>query len=508
MSSIGTKKPIFLPIIGIAVMCVAVYAILFAGPAVITQESIEARLQQFADNISREAAKNGKEGKFTYGAVTLDGWGFDKHANVENVTLAFGEKSALDTHKWSLSTTKMQVMPDPSRVGNLLFTFPETINVIENSQLQKHVTFSAPLKYGFYEGMEKGQHVVEHSVHLPPQIIMEPANSAEQTEKAQRVVISYDANPTLRVRLLPEANQTDADYDLSNIKLVAEDGTEASVASLVSHFHEEEGPDHRPQGKYSLQMTDLSVHDKSQTSKPYSLSADINYTGPQITGTLKESSPGAGTTDVDVKDVTLSNKDFKISAAGHLSTSVDDPLPFGALNLHITNVPQLLTSDILPESGRKIIAAALQKITGRAPDTLTAADVPLKRERNNVLYVGDTTFEALAASMFSDMLKGSPSQAQQQPKETAPAQATDNKVLPPEDAAHAAKDIDKLPTKVSPPEGATAAAPAPATVLPPDDDTPPEAAPAAGPETAPTEGDKPAEDKPAETAPEPAKGSL
>src|SRR5258706_11683470 len=134
-------------IVGLAILGLTVVTILFSGSSRIDRVAIEHKLQDFAEYVAHDAASAGKEGKFAYGSIAIEGWGYKKYASVANVTLEFAEKSLLGTNRWSFSTRRMLVVPDAVVPGSLFFIFPEPVNVIENSQLKTTITGAGPFQF-------------------------------------------------------------------------------------------------------------------------------------------------------------------------------------------------------------------------------------------------------------------------------------------------------------------------------------------------------------------------
>jgi hypothetical protein len=393
-------------IIGVLIMAASVAVIMFSGTSVITEDSTRSRLDQFAAHVYEHASKDGKEGVFSYGDIHVRGWGYSKYAEVSNVSLGIAERSLLDTTRWTFSTLRMDVLPDPVNHANVLFVFPAPINVIKNSQLKSVVSFSEPLKYGLFDGEENKTHTVKHTLYMPAQIILTPGRAVDsKLPPGQRLTISYDANPLVLFKTMPEKHEREAAYAFGHVHARSDDGSDVTIESLASNFSEKPGADGKPQGSYTLQISDLALHDAARTTKAYSFGFDISYRGDQPGLALSSLTPQAGNTEVTLNQLFLASDDFRVKAAGNFALSVDDPLPAGAVQIDIENVQQLLASELMSEPARKALVMALQKTTGKDASTLTNASLPMKRESKGVMYVGAITFDELAAGLLADMMK-------------------------------------------------------------------------------------------------------
>lgn len=436
MTLLDTRKsPRLLPILGLLILIAAVGIILFTGASGMSRESIEQRLRQFSDQITSEAAKSGREARFAYGNITMEGWGFNKRATVENVSLEVAEKSVLDVNRWSLSTAKMLAEPDPVTANNLVFVLPEPINVIENSQIKTVVTFSAPLKFTYFNGMVNKTQRIEQNFHFPDKIFLTSAQTAgEPADKTNDVVISYDENPVFTIKSEPATGARDANYAFRDVKIAMGDGSQATIASLSSILTEKPGADKKPVGNYKLMLVDLILRDSERTSHAYTITTNFDYTGDIPSLSMNKMTLTPENSLITLNQLLIASDSFKIKAEGKLMLASDDPLPSGMINVDIDNVQSLINSELVPEASRPSVMDALQKITGQPVGSLTNVTIPVKREKSGMMYIGNVTFEELVASLLANMIRSAPPGA---PVAVPPAEQKPADAPPPAPAVNA-----------------------------------------------------------------------
>jgi hypothetical protein len=453
-----SKKPSLLQsVIGMAVIVTVIFVILFSGASAITQENIKQHLDHFAEYMAKDVQGQTRTGKFSYGDIVINGMGFNKSAVVSNVSIEMSEKSTIDTPKWSISTEKMLVLPDPTMPSRLYFVFPDPINIIENSQLKTTITSSTPIKYSFTEISKDNAAKYTHALFLPNQIIFTPAKAAgDESAHANRTIVSLGDNAKLVEQFTPAQNKREAQVVLNNIKIDSDEGADTTIGAITAKFLETDVENNQVQGQYSWDITDVSGPSKEEKDgKPYSMNGDIAFQGEAPGIEIKNMAPVFGNTEFTVNKWTLSNDDFKILAQGKVAITSDDPLPSGNLSVSIENAGQFINSYLVPSPARAAITAAFQKVTGQPVEAQTHVYIPLKRDKNGVFYVGDLTFEALTASLAADALKLPPS------------------VLPPTETpstAPAEQPLPGLPVPVAPTDQPAAAVPpatTPATVVTP-----------------------------------------
>jgi len=405
MSALDAKKAHLKPLIGVFILVVAVVIILFSGMSGITEANVGQHLQDVADYVAQEAGAVGKEAKLTHGKLAIEGWGFNKHATVDDVSLELVDKSSPIPVKWSVSTAKMLVLPDPVSANGLIFEFPGPINVAQGGQPKTVISFPMPLKY-VYSNMQ-GSHgpIIVHALHLPNEMTFAAVGDGNG-----RIVVDHDPNSLFYEKFMPANHERESAYKFSHVKITSADGMQLAASEITSNFNEAKQENGRVEGKYALTVSDFVLHDHDKASKSYNLSVSLS-TGRAPTGN----------TDTAINEALFTADTFKVKVTGGISTSSDDGFPSGNAMVDIDNVPHFLASELIPEQARKTVAAALEKVTGQPADKLTHAMIPLKRDKNGSLYIGDAMFAALAASVLADMVQTSAPAAGGSEPSSAPA---------------------------------------------------------------------------------------
>jgi hypothetical protein len=293
----------------------------------------------------------------------------------------------------------MAVVPDPMMARRLYYVFGDVLTLKKNDATVATVTFSEPLKYGQLEIRKNETRSMVQTFKLPGNIAVTPMGA--NGTPGEKVVIAYDANPTVQITSSLEKPLRDAVYEFHNLTVTAANEKPLHMGYLHSELHEKPTDSGAVEGHYTLAVTALKT---DATAKPCDLSTDMAYTGEQPL--LKIAGLVADTIDtsLNIKELTMDCADFKLSAEGGLTRSPQDPLPYGLLHVKIEQVKQLLASPLLGEQGRSLLSQVLVKVTSQPVEALANVDIPIKREKNSTLYIGDVTFEALAASLFSNML--------------------------------------------------------------------------------------------------------
>lgn len=459
-----SKKCSLVSVLALLVAVVALWFVWFGTSSLISKDVVEANLRNFSEQLVEFGNAHDKDIKLTYGEVKIEGWGYNKKAAVNSVSIEASSKVNPDS-KMLVSTDKFTVESDPLNPSRVFFVFAEQVSLSENNQAQKIVSFSEPLKYAY----TKVQSSAQSDVFFPSQIVISGADANAVNEK---VTIGFASQPTLKFVSSPEQKGRSLAYNFSGVTINGADGSKASIASVVSEFNEAQEGETKITGKFNFAASDIIVGDAVKNSKPYNVSADLSFSSDDEDSSKPITPPSSqGASDVApavskiaksetvVNKVVFAGNDFKLSASGNIVRSAEDPLPSGELNVDIDNLPQFLASEVVPVEIRGSVEAALEKITGQPILGKTLVSIPVRREKNGVFYIGNTTFEALFASMMSDIMMQRPSSNPVVPS-TPVAPETGSVATPDNNVVNGREPEVSIPASAPAPE-TTVAVPAP-----------------------------------------------
>ncbi|MBY0407666.1 MAG: hypothetical protein K2Q01_08230 [Rickettsiales bacterium] len=444
------KKPASprMRIIGVATIAASIAVILTVGREPVTPEYVEESLKRFSDYVATDAAASGKQGSFTHGPVEMQGWAYGRHARVPDVTLEIKKQTLLDVVSWSLSTPEMTVEPDQVMAHRLYYVFEQPISINKNGSTVATISFPEPLKYGQLEMPRGDSRVLVQNFKLPSRISILPSATPNE-----QVVLAYAKNPVVEITSGLDKPSRHAEYQFKDITVTS--GEEKPLAMTALNSELTEKPDDKGEitGHYLLAIDDMQT---AATAKPCDINADITYEGAQPIMKLAGLVASTGKNAVNLQALSLDCADYKMALTGTLARIGEDPLPSGNVTLRLEQVANLLKSDLLAAQTKELLAQALVKITGQPVDALTNVDIPMKREQGGTFYIGDVTFEELAASLFANMFeyKGAASMPQAAPSsETPPETNMESPAspllnqMPPDILNHGEAPMDDIPAE-------------------------------------------------------------
>ena len=400
----------------------ALWFVRFGASSLISKEIVENELQNLSAQISEEAEEQGKTAKFTYGEVEITGWGYNKKAVVHNPAIEVAVKGAPEGKNWLVSTDSVVAEADPTNAQRAILSASAPFNISEDGKQKSVVSFAEPLKYAYTQLNVDGFKSAVQDIFVPTQITIsqviapvEGGSAPVAVAPKNQTIISFATAPTLQILSSAEKNKRIVSYDFSGLSVINDDGNKVTIGSIIGKFNKEN----------SLALGDIVLANATHSSQPYAFNLDTAIAGTITTPKAGESpvttvadtpTPVAPTSVVSKKitlnEISLAGADFKIHAAGDISVESSDPLPSGLLNFQIDNLQKFLGSEIVPAEMRGVVEAVLEKMTGQPASKQENIAVPFKREKNGVLYLGNSTFEALTASVLGNVLTNRPAGAE------------------------------------------------------------------------------------------------
>lgn len=399
MSLNKIKSPAARNILGMAVLALALLMVLTGGRKSVDPATVETQLAKFSGFAAELAAAHGRNAQFTHDGARSMGWLLSK-----TVEIAAPKLELTGPARMIFSTPRVRVEGDPLTLERLHYIFSDPVAVTKNGQPAVSIKFSSPLKYVYFDGRDEQGPVIRHALALPAEIVLE--GPAAEDAQPGRTVISYEA-PRVLGSLRPDSGERKWEYQFQDLRIVAEDGAALTIASLMADFVEKPIEGNRVEGHYTLNIADAAYRTGEGKAAPYSMAADIGYTADRPPGDT------GGRISATVNTLALMADDFEISAKGEVVASIDDPLPYGRLEVTFNNVGGFLQSGLVGVPMRPLAAAALAEASGQKPDALAeSTTIVLSRKSGGVLYVGEATFEELAGRLLTGaLLPSAPSPA-------------------------------------------------------------------------------------------------
>lgn len=384
-------------IIGLIILALTIIIVLFSGSNGITTQQANDFLTRFEKHITEHAALHQKEASFKHGAITLEGWGNDKKARVENISLELTQKSPIDAEKFSFSTGEIWISKDRLAGGKYYVNFPAPVNVICNSELAYVIDSEDPIKYGVYDRPT----ATEHSLNLPPLLTI--ASGPMPASDKKSLVISVARENQVKVEMDSSTGNRHVTYQLPQIAFKAHDVNMFAADSIMGDYTVEKLEEGQVTGKYDFKINNFTTADAP--SHPYGAALQGSYKGDRMEVDYVGLRPLFGNGEITLDKVALVGNDFSVTGMGNLVMAKEDPLPSGSLDLDISNASQLITSDLVPSPLRGVLEAALKRASGTSGAFAERTSVPMKRAKNGVLYVGGVTFEEMTAAVLADLVK-------------------------------------------------------------------------------------------------------
>jgi len=432
----GKKCSVSITVFFFIILVAALWLVWFGAGSLLGKPEVENFLQRLSAQLADTGNKYGKDIKLTHGDIDIEGWGHDKKAVIHNIAIEVSPKNSPVPVKFALAVDDATVTTDPYDFQKLLIKISKPLNVLQNGTVINTVVLSEPILYRYMLAQASGIEAYHHDFVLPKHISFMAKNPAiESSDNNQigqeQLALDFVNNPAINFMTIPDRTTDSLSYNLSGISITISGQKKVSIGALKSQNNEEPGDEEgRIAGKYNMEADNIVLYQDQASTRPYALSIDSNTTAdaieakdvdePKTSGDSPQDAtamPGYENVhkgalrnrEVVLNNFSISSSDFIVHAKGNFANIKGDPLPSGEINVEIENLPKFLESELVAIQGRSAIESSLEKITGQPVAGQEKASFAVKREKSGVLYVGNTSFEELVASMLSGMLLGNPS---------------------------------------------------------------------------------------------------
>lgn len=465
----GRKCSFVYSVFVLAAMVGVLWFIWFGTDTLLGKEETENNLNKLSEQLTSIGNDYGKSIKVTHGIIEAASWAVNKRSVVRDVNIEVTGKNAGDLTNFKLSLGDVVTYADPYNPQKLVIETSNSISLYQNKIFLSSLIFSEPLVYSYQQSKIDNSQPFQHNIVLPKNISLTTVNNdviagtgdgTASADGEEKFSLSFKVNPT--IDLVATTNELHSlFYDFSGLTAVSKGEKIISFGVLKSQFNEEDGDDEgKRAGKYNFVADDVVIYKGTAFTRPYSVNINTSLLFDSISkepasdmssaDALKSQFYSGATRnrEVTLNNVTVSNPNFQLRAAGNFTNTVGDPLPSGEVKIDIDHVQEFLTSEIVAMQGKDLIRGALTKIVGRPLDDQDQTSFVLKREKNGVFYVGNTTFEELVASMLAGGLITQPSSSGRLPDAQLPMRApvtNDESVSKPDEGTDTAVPPSAVP---------------------------------------------------------------
>jgi hypothetical protein len=471
MASLNLKKNKTLcSLLGVAVVAAGVWFILFGASTFLSKELVQSKLADMSREFASLSQRAGNVGKFTYGEIAVEGWFLSKHAVVRDVAVEVAEGEASDARSWKLAADEVHAKLDVANTNRFLVSAPGPLTLSFRGVPSIKVALAEPFTYGYLDSQVEGARTIEQRFELPTQLTLSDVNVSQTADSAnpadkQDVLVTFSEKPVLTLLTSPETKTSDITYNLKNMVVKSGETSNFTLGEVDARVNQMPSAEGRIAANYVLKVKDAVLYVGDRAFSPYELNINIATDAQEVATPPADGTEAPNSLDMSFNDVSLVGKDFALRLTGKLSGATNDPLLFGGLTFKVEGVQPFLNSDLLPAFVRPLVTAVLEKSSGQKLDGITDLPIALKREKNGVFYVGQVTFEELAAVFVTGLMTMDPAAAAA-PVELTPADGAKDKPAAEAPAAPMAPTAAPASPEAAAPVAVPAPIVAPAPVAP------------------------------------------
>ncbi len=384
----SNKKTQWRYLLGIVAILATVYAVQTAGAPAYTLPLAEKKLHQLNDAFVKYAKISGRDAALHYNNISLIGFGPNKKANIDRLSLDILRPSWLNMERQTLSSENVEMLPNHMTPDSTLLQFSDVIHVITGSELSHTITPSLPLYLSSFskeDGLEtiqklslaKGASLVVDDKRAHYKLFFGDSLFGDST------IISATASWLASLHTGPASLQkNDTIWNVSN-------------AVIRLNTIKQSATDIESKGTFTLD--DITVANMP-TKEPLSFNIAWNYKEAlNVTGAEDSS-------ELTIERGMLTNEQVKIASSGTLYFSVEDQEPYGELVLEISDVKILAASSWIAEDKRADFKKMLEDMIGQKLEKRTQEIIPIGREKNGEWKCGKIACNTLLERGMLDTL--------------------------------------------------------------------------------------------------------
>lgn len=430
------KKSCYMKYAALILLIAIALGLLFTrGGDMIAEPFVRAKLDNVAMNIKKQAALSGDKATLTYDDVKIGGGVFNKKATITNLTLDYKANLPFGNMRhFTISTPQAIVTADQIDENSVNIKFPEPFAIKKDDGSNWRLIFKETPTYAYsmHESIET------HDLKLPDGFTL---NLTPDNENPVELTASYNSGASFTREIDYATASHTSNISLYNISITSNvESNEIAIGTFKAHSKESRAEEMQREFKNSLMIGDVYITKLETKAGPYNVSAEINgdYS---MTQAEQSDVPELENLHMNVEQFMFSTDSYKLDVKASLNRSPEDPMVYGAANIHIDGLGAFKQSPLIGVQDEALKDKVIKAVTGADANAETAGFI-LKREEHGTFYVGQTTFENLIGIIVTHSMAEKSKEAIPDEVEEELIQPAPERDLPAESATEAAEDTE------------------------------------------------------------------
>lgn len=411
-----------------AAIPVVLWLIWSRGTEFASKKIVESGLQKLSAQLSDMLSANGGDVQLKYGKIDISGSDNNMVAIVHDLALQIHPEKG----KGAVATisTEEAVFSRDVTEGKLSMTISKPTHVIAFGFVYKALVWDEPLKINYMQTMIDGVNTMKSETIIPKKITLVDSlplpesvtgdKKLEISPSPSDTFIEFEENPTLYFTYEPERKGKSLSYNLANLTISTNGKKTATIGSANELYNEKvDNEGNMVISEHNLTISDIILYKDGDSTTAYlfklvtEVARDLGNEESD-----EEKSPATENLSIDprvnadekpknrvkrsvtIKEISLSNPDFKLNISGAFHNTKIEHLPNGRVDVEISNPNQFLNSEFVEIIGKDSVKESINRAIGSV-EGKEHVFIPLRREKKGVFYVGSTTFEEIAMPLLT-----------------------------------------------------------------------------------------------------------
>lgn len=373
-------------------------------------EDVAAGISTATEDIAGYLEEGGFEGAFSYESLALQGSIFSRVAVVQHPEFVL--RNAQTGEEMRITTEYVVIDPKSAAMGEFSLMLDKPVTVSKGDAEYKIIQ-KLPVKIAIAREATAEDESIKYAMNYPEGMgfIIQVSGVGGETEDSSYQLHVGGGSLVKGVLDLKERSY----YEESDLKDVAAEFSQsiAKVQALKMVF-EEAGHDGSRFRHYKMDGEALTFVGPYQGIGKLDAAMEVEEELPQ--GEATESR------NVSLTNLSIKGEDFSISGQGQMELRPAEILPYGTMETEVSSSGALLDRlgnvGVLPEGTESLVAGVLERAASPTQDE-NVMHLNFQRTPGGAFMIGNQTFEELAVSLLSDVMRGA------KPQPVAPAPASD-----------------------------------------------------------------------------------
>lgn len=409
----STSRKFILPVILVILLIGGLGYV--ASKAGLDKALVKQAVDHFAADLAASTEHAPAHMTLTYDDIRLEGGLTNRHAILVNP--AIKEVSRRDQSVTHYRTDEVALYPTSTDLTSLRLEIAKPVRVFRADETLAAATITQRSAIIVNVGPETrgDKNYTITTVALPDAFLID-AHPDNITDPWNRLTLTLAPGATMKRSMIEGGadwtSLSDSSFTAKDIKITpdAKPADAVTIASIDTSFTNTLNEQNLNHVTLNANIGPIDSSDELLPYGPLTAIIELDFEGVLRRSPEAFAEAKSNESSLKLETFSIKGKDAAIYATADFVSGATDVLPVGTANLTVENLPfvlgELRAREKLKPQEEQILAAVIQRATGKKLGDTTDLTIDIKRVRDGAFQIGDTTFEEVMALVLKGALSG------------------------------------------------------------------------------------------------------